>query len=168
MRSIRNKRKLIHICRVFISYCFCLPTDRLCGRILRNLCGRLSRELSIVETSGLNHFVAPVTLQMTYISELIFCACKSAECRIFKPFFLPNICRRLSRELSIVETSGKNHFVAPVTLQITYISDLTFWARKSAEGRIYKYVLWPFFTQYLREIISRTKHHRGFWFEPDL
>ena len=26
MRSIRNKRKLIHICRVFISYCFCLPT----------------------------------------------------------------------------------------------------------------------------------------------
>ena len=78
--------------------------------------------------------------------------------------FLLNICGRLSQELNIVETSGLIHFVAPVALQMTYISDFKFRECKSVEGLTHM-ILLTFFGQSLLEIILRTNYRRDFWFE---
>ena len=95
---------------------------------LVNLCGRLSRELSIVEVSGLNHFLAPAILQLTYISVLSFCArirgLKSGYICLFFTI-LVKLCGMLFSELSIVEGSGLNNFVGIVALHLTIISNLT-------------------------------------------
>ena len=39
-------------------------------------------------------------------------------------------CDTITRELNVVETCGLDHFVAIVTVQVTYISDFTFYPRK--------------------------------------
>ena len=36
-------------------------------------CDTITRELNVVQSCGLDHFVAIVTVQVTYISDLIFC-----------------------------------------------------------------------------------------------
>ena len=36
-------------------------------------CDNITRELNVAETCGLNHFVAIVTVQVTYVSDLTFC-----------------------------------------------------------------------------------------------
>ena len=138
-----------------------------CGPFLLNICGRLSQELSIVEVSGLNHFLAPAILQLTCISYWTLSAHRRVENRIYMFVFRPvlvNLCGRLSRELSIVEVSGLNHFLAPAILQLTYISVLSFCARKRVEIRVYMFVFYHF-SQTLRDAIFRTKHCRGIRFE---
>ena len=53
---------------------------------LVKLCWILFPELIIVEGSGLNNFVGIVALQLTFISDLSFCALKRVKSRVYSLF----------------------------------------------------------------------------------
>ena len=54
--------------------------------------------------------------------------------------FLIDLCGRLFQKLSMAGTSVLNCFVALAVFQMTYISDLSIYARKRTEGRAYMFV----------------------------
>ena len=68
------------------------------------------------------HFVAIVTVQVTYISDLTFCPRKPKYCTTAGDV-LKITCDTITRELSVVKTCRLDHFVAIDTVQVTYISD---------------------------------------------
>ena len=92
-------------------------------------CDTITRELNVAETCGLNHFVAIVTVQVTYISDFTFCP-RKPKYSTTSGDVLKITCTTITRELNVVETCGLDHSVANVTVQKTYISDLTFCPRK--------------------------------------
>ena len=71
----------------------------------------ITRELRVVETCGLDHFVADVILQVTHISDLTFCPRKpnysTTSGNVWKI-----TTATITREVSVVETCGLDHFVA--------------------------------------------------------
>ena len=89
----------------------------------------ITRKLNVVETCGLDHFVVIVTVQVTYVSDQTFYPHKLKYSTI-SGHLLKITYAGITRKLNVVETCGLDHFVVIVTVQVTYVSDQTFYPHK--------------------------------------
>ena len=91
----------------------------------------MTRKINVVKTCDFDHFVANVTVQVTYISDIIFFLRKPLHCATLVKYAHSTItCATVAREIIVVVTCGLNRFAAISPVHVTYNWDLVFCPRK--------------------------------------
>ena len=125
MKSIRKKRRLFRSQPCHNSSVSDWFLIWLCKYTCKITWSSKSWELNIVATCGLDHFIAVVTVQVTYISDykirsrqLQYSTTPGYSCKITWV--------SVAWELKVIATCSWNHLVAINIVRVTYIPDWTF------------------------------------------